>query len=203
MALDDVQKAERRALLAEANVPDKYFNYPLTKHGDAGVYLREYIKSDYSADARDFRGAVVVNRKPGLAVSFARDIVVLGASVNFFYLQTFANKFTSLESMPHAFVIEWFEQNGVPSPFTGAERFRLETAISQMLDQGIMFYLFTSTAPETSQWWSRNFIDTLLDNSRLIEVNNAPKRDGQGTPFVSNKTQRQEDAKASKRVGIR
>jgi hypothetical protein len=203
MALDDIQKAERRALLLEALVPEKFFNLPLSKQGGAGERLREYVKGDYAEDASEFRGAIIVNNKPGLAQSFSRDIVITGASLGFYYLQTFANKFTSMEHLPHAFALEWFEQDGTPSPFSSSERFRLETAISQRIDDGTIFYLFTSVHPEESQWWSRNFIDTLLDNCRLIEVKDAAKRHNERTVLGSRQAQGQESTKASKRVGIR
>lgn len=203
MAMTEERKAEVLALLKEANVPERTNNRPLSKMGGAGSRLREYIRSDYADDIIDFTGTVVVNSTPGLAASFARDIVVLGASVNFFYLQTFANKFVSLEQFPQMFVLEWFEQEGVASPFSNSERFRLETAIAQMIDDGTTFHFFTGVSPASSQWWSRNFIDLLLDNSRLIEAKDADKRDGKRTPIVTPKKPGQENPQGSSRVRIR
>ena len=204
MGISQERKLEIKALLAGALIPPRYFNVSLTHHGEPGNRLRQYLLSDYANDASEKRGLFVVCDKPGLAQSFARELVITGASSMFYYLQTFASRWPSLQNLTQSYVIEWFEQSVEHNPFSPMERFQLETRFSEHMDDGIMFYLFSPIHPRESTWWSKQMITTIEENCRIIEVaSDGNRRGGKGTDMVNRKTQGQKNAPASKRVSIR
>lgn len=201
MSLSAEEKAELKGRLDEAHVPIRSYDIPLSKCGTAGRELRAYLLSDYTSDALERRGLLAYPYRPGLAASYARDIALAGASVLFTYLQSFAR--LQQESMPQSYVIEWFEQDA-DTPFSGRERYAIETAISQSIEDGVIFYMFTSVHPDHSKWWSKQFMQMIKAHNRIIGVTvdgDRPSR--QRTSIRNTETQGQENPRRRPRNTVR
>lgn len=202
MALSKEQREELRQRLDSALIPPRAYSMPLKAHGVAGDSVRAFLAGSYGPQAAQHRGAIFYPYKPGLAASFARDITLSGASALFYYLQRFANRDTDEDGLPQAFVIEYFEQDG-ESPFTGAQRFRVETRISELIDDGVIFYLFTGVHPEHSKWWSKQFIEMLLENCSIEGVEIGNRTRGKRATKLDPQARGSKDTRRVGRVSIR
>jgi hypothetical protein len=202
--LSEEESAARRAILHESLVPEKYLNLGLSKRGEAGATIRQYMRTDFKEDVSANRGVIFVTKVPALAQSFTRDIVLSKASAQFYYMQTFAMRVENMEHKPERFVIEWFEQEGMPSPFAPSQRYWLETYMTEMLEEGVLFYLFTPVHPEQSVWWSKSFIAHLVENMRVLGASgDGNERGGKGTSVRDPADKRQESPKGRSRVRVR